>query len=129
MGQYHKVYNLDKCESLHAHKIGNGLKLLEQCGPDFPCPTTSDAVWLLLANSNGRGGGDAPHHSFIGRWAGDRLLVQGDYAREGDQGYVTKAALDAYTDISEPVHEMLRFVFYGEIPEEDGQRVPTNKEG
>ena len=42
MGQYHKVYNLDKKEFIHAHKIGIGLKLTEQCGP-CDIPTTSAA--------------------------------------------------------------------------------------
>lgn len=30
------------------------------------------------------GGGDAPKHPMIGRWAGDRLLVHVDYATAND---------------------------------------------
>ena len=30
MGQYHKVYNLDRKEFIHPHKIDCGLKLVEQ---------------------------------------------------------------------------------------------------
>lgn len=111
MGQYHTVYNLDKREFIHAHDINNGLKLLEQCGPEADIPTTSDAVWLLLANSNGRGGGDAPNHPCIGRWAGDRLLVQGDYAGEGDTAYLTPEEREEYINISSDVLEMLNEVF------------------
>ena len=32
MGQYHVLYNTDKKEYVHAHRIANGLKLLEQVG-------------------------------------------------------------------------------------------------
>ena len=110
MGQYHKVYNLDKREFIHAHQIDNGLKLLEQCGPGDQ-PTTSDAVWLLLANSNGRGGGDAPKHPMVGRWAGDRLVVQGDYAEDKDAAYVTEAVRESCANISAEVKEMLRATF------------------
>ncbi len=110
MGQYHKVYNLDKREFIHAHQIDNGLKLLEQCGPGDQ-PTTSDAVWLLLANSNGRGGGDAPKHPLVGRWAGDRLVVQGDYANDDDAAYVPEEVRESCANISADVKEMLREVF------------------
>lgn len=110
MGQYHKVYNLDKREFIHAHEIDNGLKLLEQCGPGDQ-PTTSDAVWLLLANSNGRGGGDAPKHPMVGRWAGDRLVVQGDYAEAGDAAYVPEDVREACVNISGEVKGMLHAVF------------------
>lgn len=112
MGQYHKVYNLDKREVIHAHDIDNGLKLLEQCGPGGK-PTTSDAVWLLLANSNGRGGGDAPDHPIVGRWAGDRLVVQGDYASDDDAAYLTEEDREGYANISAEVRDMLRVVFGG----------------
>ena len=104
MGQYHKLYNLDKKEYVHAHRIDNGLKLMEQCGFE---KSTASALWLLLANSNGRGGGDALKNPLIGRWAGNRILVQGDYAEEGDQSYTMPGELDTYTDISKEVKEML----------------------
>ena len=39
MGQYHKLYNVTRKEFVHPHKIGNGLKLTEQCG--FPGSTAS----------------------------------------------------------------------------------------
>lgn len=110
MGQYHKVYNLDKREFIHAHQIDNGLKLLEQCGPGDE-PTTSDAVWLLLANSNGRGGGDAPKHPMVGRWAGDRLLVQGDCAEAKDTAFLPEDERETFINISAEVKELLRAVF------------------
>lgn len=104
MGQYHVLYNTDKKEYVHAHRIDNGLKLLEQVGFE---KSTSTALFLLVANSNGRGGGDANEHELIGCWAGDRIVVQGDYAEEGDQAYITDAERETYTDISAQVLDLL----------------------
>lgn len=107
MGQYHKVYNLDKKEFIHPPQIGNGLKLYEQVGS---IGSTSTALFALLANSNGHGGGDFPTHPLIGRWAGDRILIQGDYADSGDQGFVPSEELDNFSNISSQVAEMLTII-------------------
>jgi len=104
MGQYHKVYNVTKKELLHGHHLDNGLKLMEQVGWE---KSTSSALFLLLANSNGRGGGDATPHPYIGRWAGDKIVVQGDYAKPGDPGYLSPRVISKYTDISVGVKGML----------------------
>jgi hypothetical protein len=103
MGQYHKVYNVDKREYIEPHEINNGLKLVEQIGYEH---STSTALFLLLANSNGRGGGDVEEHEFIGRWAGDRIVVQGDYAEAGDQGYIYNP--EQYINISSDIDHMLK---------------------
>ena len=107
MGQYHEVYNLDKKERIHPHEIDNGLKLYEQVGH---IGSTSTALFALLANSNGRGGGDFPAHDLIGHWAGDRILVQGDYAEQGDKGYVPFDELEAFKNISAQVADMLKTI-------------------
>ena len=104
MGQYHKTYNITKKEFIHPHRINNGLKLMEQIGR---AKSTADALFLLLANSNGRGGGDARPHPAIGRWAGDQIAVQGDYAEERDPGFIPHEEREKYTDISAIVAEML----------------------
>ena len=104
MGQYHKLYNLDKKEVVCGHGIGCGVKLLEQVG--FP-KSTSTALFLLVSNSNGRGGGDAEGHPLIGSWAGDRIVLQGDYAEEGDRALIPDADLRAFRDISLHVSDML----------------------
>lgn len=104
MGQYHKVYNVDRKEMLHAHRMNMGLKLMEQVGFE---KSMADAVFLLLANSNGRGGGDANAHPCIGRWAGDRIVVQGDYAEPTDQGFIPEDVLDTFADISAEALAML----------------------
>ena len=108
MGQYHKIVNLDKHEFLNPHQLGSGLKAWEQIAGG---PGTPAALFILLTASNGRGGGDfnTGRHSYnaaapgdewdwhdeeteessrieqwIGRWAGDRIAVIGDYAEAGD---------------------------------------------
>src|SRR5687767_2122060 len=80
MGQYHLPVNLDKREYLHPHKFGDGLKLLEFAAA--PGPGTLTGLSVLLACSHGRGGGDLPGEKseWTGRWAGDRIIILGDYA-------------------------------------------------
>lgn len=104
MGQYHKAYNKDKREFINPQGIDCGLKLMEQVGEEG----TSTALFLLLANSNGRGGGDAEDHPMVGAWAGDRIVVQGDYAEPGDPGYIPPEERETYEDITEQVAGMLR---------------------
>ncbi len=88
MGQYHLVVNLDKKQYLHPHAMGAGLKLLEWgCGS-----LVNTALAVLLADANGRGGGDLrinedhPHFKLVGSWAGDRIVVAGDYSDKGLYG-------------------------------------------
>ena len=82
MGQYHITVNLDKKEFLMPHKFGVGLKLREQFGVHYG---VQDALLMLLACSNGFGGGDfigsEDKNHMIGRWAGDRIAIVGDYAQ------------------------------------------------
>lgn len=115
MGQYHLIYNKTKKEYF---KVG-GAKLWEQAHS-----ATAAALLLLLSNSNGRGGGDfmvdikkrdpktykaIPNKkenelldiigAIQGRWAGDSLVVQGDYAEENDTAYIDKDD-ESYTSIT-----------------------------
>lgn len=81
MGQYHRVINLDKKQWLRPHSFDEGTKLME-----FGCSSqgTMTALAILLAASNGKGGGDfRGDDPLIGSWAGDRIAIVGDYA-EGD---------------------------------------------
>jgi hypothetical protein len=73
--------NLDKQQYIHPHKFGDGLKLLE-----FGCSAngTLTGLAILLADGNNRGGGDLRSDDpIIGSWAGDRIVVAGDYADGG----------------------------------------------
>lgn len=81
MGQYHYIANLTKRQYINPHQIGSGLKIMEQVGWEA---SPSTALFLLLACSNGRGGGDAGHHPLVGHWAGDQVAVIGDYSTPVD---------------------------------------------
>jgi len=91
MGQYHLTVNLDKKEFLMPHKFGVGLKLREQTGFGNSVP---DALFMLMCCSNGKGGGDFEdnQNNMIGRWAGDRVAVIGDYAEATDLPMLWDAA-------------------------------------
>lgn len=86
MGQYHRTVCLDLREFIDCHALGDGLKLAEQIGGDGG---VASALVVLLAASNGRGGGDLPDDPLdkgrvVGRWAGRRIAIVGDYAEDGD---------------------------------------------
>lgn len=102
MGQYFRTINVTKKQYIHPHRIDNGAKALEQVGHMH---STSTALFALLANSNGRGGGDFPAHPLIGSWAGDQIVVQGDYAEPDDPGFVEGS--EGFEDISPQVVELL----------------------
>lgn len=111
MGQYWYPVNLDKKEFVNTHALGTGLKLREQLASH---PGTGAALIILCAAMpEVRGGGDFdwdknwhgperkyPEHNLqppafpqdyqkiakrtIGRWAGDRIALVGDYAKRTD---------------------------------------------
>lgn len=108
MGQYHYPVNLTKKEFLHPHKLGCGLKLVEQGGSGG----VTDAVQMLLAVSNGRGGGDFETHPLIGSWGGDQIAWVGDYAEDDDLPNVKDASRIYGRCLSD---EALKL----EVPEED----------
>lgn len=103
MGQYYLIVNLDKKQFLHPHKCGDGLKLLEFASS---ANGTLTALAILLADGNNRGGGDLhSEHPIIGTWAGDRIVIAGDYADEGKftadpSRTLYHVAHDEYEDIS-----------------------------
>ena len=105
MGQYYLIVNIDKKQYLHPHKCGDGLKLLEFASSG--CGTLS-ALAILLADGNGRGGGDLrSENPIIGSWAGDRVVIAGDYADEGrftdePTRNLYRVADDEYEDVSRP---------------------------
>ena len=96
MGQYHLPVNLDKREYIYPHKFGSGLKMLEWGSGG----ATTVGLTVLLACSHSRGGGDLNADADLlnnigGRWAGDRIIVLGDYSEPGDPGI-------------EPIFEMMK---------------------
>ena len=140
MGQYHIILNNTRKEWLRPSAFGDGTKLRE-----FGCSMggTMTGLTLLLAGSNtggARGGGDfgAPegHEDMckvlVGRWAGDRISIIGDYAQKGDINRVraskglysnTVSGEDGWADISE--HVILLLEAMGEIAEDRGYSAIT----
>lgn len=111
MGQYYMVVDLDKREFLHPHRLGSGLKVWEICAGNLP-----RVLAYLLKQSTGQGGGDPrPRDKFpnCGRWAGDRVVIVGDYDEtEAFQGlYREVQDKEFWTEISPFVApEFNRFV-------------------
>lgn len=88
MGQYHLIVNLTKREFLDPYEFGHGAKLWEQLSYGSP-GGPADALMILLAVSNGRGGGDFDFahplaDEYIGRWGGDEIAIVGNYADDND---------------------------------------------
>ena len=75
MGQYFILANLDKKEYINPHNLGGGLKFWEWCANN-----PARVVPFLLRKSSEGGGGDIQFESKVaGRWAGDRIVLIGDY--------------------------------------------------
>ena len=105
MGQYHKLYNLDKKEFVDPYALGLGSKQFEHTG----CKASlSDAMYLLVMTSPQSGGGDWLGTPLSGRWVGDRVVVVGDYTQadaipgyaEADKIYASKEFKDISTDVA-----------------------------
>ena len=127
MGQYHLVVNLDKQQYLHPCRLGDGQKLLEFADGG----ATLTALAILLAKDNGRGIGDlhvaaphaplerwerngwervrTPHAPLVGSWAGDRIVIAGDYGDKLPDSEETLYALAkrTYEDVSVPLRELI----------------------
>lgn len=116
MGQYYIIVNRDKRQYLHAHAFGEGLKYGEFT---HSRGGTMTALAFLLASTEERPTDDP----LFGAWAGDRIVVAGDYDKPGkfvpdddakafvntqeghDNGYYSlySVASELYEDISEAV--------------------------
>jgi len=113
MGQYRKVVNLTKKEWLNPHRFGDGMKLLEFGASDYG---TMLALAVLLSDSpNAGGSGDlrSDDREWYGRWAGDNIIVTGDYAETGPACEPGKPCLydrcdDELTDISAHIWKVIR---------------------
>ena len=124
MGQYHVLVNLDKKEIVHPYGIGLGLKQWEQVGDFYG--TLPDAMYLLCMSSPASGGGDLPRTEISGRWAGDRVVIVGDYTTFGgvrglsqmENEDLFREATTKYQDISGMVSEAFKEVF--------GEAIDTN---
>lgn len=78
MGQYYKIVNTTKRQYLDPSAFGDGLKLMAFANSESG---VMSALALLLAQGNGKGGGDFRGiDKMIGSWAGDSIIVLGDYS-------------------------------------------------
>jgi hypothetical protein len=71
MGQYYVVANFSKKEFLNPHRLGTGGKLAEMFYSDWFSKVLLAAIAL--------GDWTLPDHPFVGRWAGDQVILVGDY--------------------------------------------------
>jgi len=79
MGQYFQIVNLTKKEYLDPHKCASGLKFFELLAADPP--TKILGFLLRLSNEGGGGDIDTTGKKYVGRWAGDSIVIVGDYDR------------------------------------------------
>ena len=81
MGQYYKIVNIKKKQYITPHTFGDGAKLMEF---SMSANGVLAGLSILLADGNGRGGGDLnSSNPIVGSWAGDNIVVAGDYADDG----------------------------------------------
>jgi hypothetical protein len=81
MGQYYKIVNIKKKQYIKPDTFGDGSKLMEF---SMSASGVLAGLAILLADGNGRGGGDLhSENDIIGSWAGDNIVVAGDYADAG----------------------------------------------
>src|ERR1700693_5998877 len=81
MGQYHRLVCVEAEEGLNPYTFGLGAKEGEQ---GFSRPGTVNATVALVCARGGNMPADCSQSPLVGRWAGKRVLVQGDYAEDGD---------------------------------------------
>ena len=92
MGQYYKIVNIKKKQYITPHTFGDGAKLMEF---SMSASGVLAGLAILLADGNGRGGGDLhSENDIVGSWAGDNIVVAGDYADEGK--FVKEAGQNLY---------------------------------
>ena len=108
MGQYFKLVNLDKKEVVDPWKVGGAAKFWEWLAN----PHGRVILWLLRQSTEGGGGDitDRDEYTTLGRWAGDRVTLVGDYdasrlwesarTEDPDGDWINKAE---YIDISDAV--------------------------
>lgn len=121
MGQYHKLVNLDKREVVEPHGLGLGAKQYEQTACEA---SLSDAMYLLVMTSPASGSGDWPLTALSGRWAGDRVVVLGDYTEDGslpafeNAGSLYKNS-ENWSDITTQVRDAFSEIFRVKYSEKD----------
>jgi len=92
MGQYYKIVNIKKKQYIKPDTFGDGSKLMEF---SMSASGVLAGLAILLADGNGRGGGDLhSENDIVGSWAGDNIVIAGDYADAGK--FVKEAGQNLY---------------------------------
>jgi len=81
MGQYHRPVCIEAEEGLKAYDFDVGAKEGEI---GFSRPSPVNAMVALVCARGGNMPADCSQSPLIGRWAGKRVLIQGDYAEDDD---------------------------------------------
>ena len=81
MGQYHRLVCIEAEEGLNAYDFDCGAKEGEI---GFSRPSPVNAMVALVCARGGNMPADCSQSPLIGRWAGKRVLIQGDYAEDDD---------------------------------------------
>ena len=97
MGQYYKIVNIKKKQYISPYKFGDGSKLMEF---SMSANGVLAGLAILLADGNGKGGGDLnSNNPIVGSWAGDNIVIAGDYADDGK--WVKETDTNLYSVASE----------------------------
>jgi hypothetical protein len=117
MGQYHQSVCIEAEEGLDPHGMDCGLKEGEQ---GFSRPSTVNAMVALVCARGGNMPADCSQSPVIGRWAGKRVLVQGDYAEDDDipgwNGPPLSKLYTAMTPAEERSHDPELPNYWGNVP-------------
>jgi hypothetical protein len=81
MGQYHHPVCIEAAEGLNAYDFDCGAKEGEMA---FSRPSPLNVMVALVCARGGNMPADCSQSPLIGRWAGKRVLIQGDYAKDDD---------------------------------------------
>lgn len=81
MGQYHHPVCIEAEEGIYPSGLGLGPKEGEQA---FSRPGTPNAIVALVCARGGNMPAGCSESPLIGRWAGKRVLIQGDYTEDND---------------------------------------------
>jgi hypothetical protein len=113
MGQYHHPVCIEAEEGLKPSGMDNGLKEGEQ---GFSRPGTPSAIVALVCARGGNMPADCSQSPLVGRWAGKRVVVQGDYAEDSDvQGWQGPPLSTLYRAMTPPEERR---------PKKDWRRTP-----
>jgi hypothetical protein len=122
MGQYHIPVCVEAEEGLSPSDLGCGLKEGEQ---GFTRPGTPAALVALVCARGGNMPADCSQSPIVGKWAGKRVLIQGDYAEDTDIPNWDGPPLSLLYRAMENQEERDKLVAYREKIRSEGMDYPS----